>query len=146
MNTTSPAKDTSTRMPDVEQPTTQVGNREGIHPISLQWISWDKKGEVSVKPDTDGWYSINGSQANAEKDYLKINGKIRRITAKELEFEGSIEIKVSYNNNGEPCIKTGKQSFVAKGNRKYYRMQDMTNCEGGALVDYVDIYPGTSSL
>ncbi|RYD77764.1 MAG: hypothetical protein EOP53_12440 [Sphingobacteriales bacterium] len=120
--------------------------KEGVHPITLQWISWDKQGKASVKPLTYGWYSISGSQSNAENDYLKIDGKIKRISEKELEFDGTIEIKVSYNNGGEPCIKKGKQHFFAKGSRKYFRMQNMTNCQGGNLVDYVDIYPGTSSL
>ena len=117
----------------------------GTHPITLQWISWDKPGVAILKPATGGWYTITGSQANAD-DYLKINGRIKRVSEKELEFDGTIEIKVSHNNQGEPCIKKGTQQFFAKGSRKYFRMQNMTNCEGGSLVDYVDIYPGTSSL
>ena len=61
-------------------------------------------------------------------------------------FEGKIETRVAYNNHGEVCVKTGKQIFYGKGDRKYYRLQNMENCEGGRLVDYVDIYPGTSDL
>ena len=130
----------------VPAPVAESVLKKGIHPISLQWISWEKKGEVAVVPLEDGWYSIKGSQSNAENDYLKIDGKIKRISEKELEFDGSIETKVSHIFDGKPCIKTGKQVFAAKGNRKYFRLQNMVNCEGGSLVDYVDIYPGTSSL
>ena len=130
----------------VTTPAPQGLEKEGVHPISLQWISWDKKGEVKIVPIGEGWYSISGSQANADNDLLRIEGKIRRVGKKELEFDGSIETKVKYNNNGEPCIKNGKQKFIAKGNRTYYRLQQMENCEGGRLVDYVDIYPGTRSL
>lgn len=125
---------------------TVLVEKAGTHPISLQWISWDKKGAVKVAPVGDGWYSIKGSQENKEGDFLKIDGKIKRVSEKELEFDGIIETKVNYNNGGEACVKNGKQVFAAKGNRKYYRLQHMDNCEGGRVVDYVDIYPGNSSL
>lgn len=121
--------------------------RAGAHPISLQWIGWDKPGSAKVEPlAADDWYSISGIQKNKEGDYLSIEGKIKRISEKELLFDGTITTKTSSNNSGEPCVKEGKQSFYAKGNRKYFRLQNMTNCEGGMLVDYVDIYAGNSSL
>ena len=125
---------------------TQYPIKGGKHPISLQWISWDILGEVILKPLGGGWYSISGSQKNKDGDELKIEGKIKRLSEKELEFEGTIMTKMSTINNGEPCVKNGKQLFYAKDDRKYFRLQNMTNCEGGMLVDYVDIYPGTSSL
>lgn len=127
-------------------PVIDTTGKAGVHPISLQWISWDKKGEAGINPLGDGWYSIKGEQVNAEKDRLTIEGKIRRLSEKELEFEGVIETAVSYNNGGQPCVKNGRQVFVAKGKRTYYRLQNMNNCEGNRVVDYVDIYPGTSSL
>ncbi len=120
--------------------------KAGKHPVSLQWIGWDNRGSVNIAPMDDEWYSIKGSQKNKAGDYLTIDGKIKRTGNKELEFDGEIVTKVSHNNDGEPCIKTGKQIFYGKGDRTYFRLQDMTNCEGGMLVDYVDIYPGTSSL
>lgn len=120
--------------------------KAGKHPITLQWISWDKPGYVEVTPVANDWYLIAGTQNNTNGDYLKIEGKIRRLNEKELEFEGRIETLVSSINNGEPCIKEGKQTFYGKGNRKYFRLQNMTSCEGGMVVDYIDIYPGTSSL
>ena len=139
---------------DVEIPKTELAvekatksnRRGGKHPITLQWISWDKPGEAALEPLDDNWYSIVGSQKNKYGDELKIDGKIRRLSVKELEFEGVIITKTSANNNGEPCIKNGKQLFYAKGNRKYFRLQNMTNCEENMLLDYVDIYAGTSSL
>ncbi|QEK50560.1 hypothetical protein FYC62_01905 [Pedobacter aquae] len=120
--------------------------RTGKHPITLQWISWDKPGYVKVIPIANSWYLISGTQNNENGDYLKIAGKIRRLSVKELEFEGRIETLVSSINKGKPCIKEGKQTFYGKGNRKYFRLQNMTSCEGGMVVDYIDIYPGTSSL
>lgn len=120
--------------------------KAGKHPITLQWISWDNPGYAEVTPIANSWYLISGTQNNENGDYLKIEGKIRRLSEKELEFEGRIETLVSSINKGEPCIKEGKQTFYGKGNRKYFRLQNMTSCEGGMVVDYIDIYPGTSSL
>jgi len=125
----------------------KINTGKGRHPITLQWISWDKPGYVDVSPLANGWYTISGKQTSDDgNNYLKIDGKIRRVSKKELEFNGAIETLISSNNNGEVCIKEGKQMFFAKGNRKYFRLQNMTNCEGGMLVDYIDIYHGTSSL
>ncbi len=118
----------------------------GRHPISLHWISWNKPGYADVEPVDDEWYSINGRQSNDNGDYLIIEGKIRRISEKELEFIGEIVTRYQYNNNGEPCIKNGVQKFFGKGNRTYFRLQNMANCEGRMLVDYVDIFPGNSTL
>lgn len=128
------------------QKTNKSSRKAGKHPITLQWIGWDKPGEVIIKPLNDEWYSIGGSQKNSGSNILTIEGKIRRLSEKELEFIGTITTKVSSIYAGEPCIKTGKQMFYAKGNRQYFRLQNMTNCEGGMLVDYIDIYKGTSSL
>lgn len=71
-----------------------ASEKAGVHPVSLQWIGWDKKGEAAISPLGDGWYSIKGEQLNAEKDHLAIEGKIRRLSEKELEFEGVIETAV----------------------------------------------------
>lgn len=145
-----PAKDSSE---EIEKPKEEINKSslpitgKGKHPITLQWISWDKPGYVDITPEEDNWYAIFGSQSSDDgNNYLKIDGKIRRISERELEFDGKIEILVAQNNNGEVCVKEGKQTFYAKGNRKYFRLQNMTNCEGGTLVDYVDIYPGNSNL
>jgi len=43
-------------------------------------------------------------------------------------------------NNGAPCEKTGEFNFSKKGDRNNYRLQQMTNCGGGGVVDYVDLY------
>ncbi len=120
--------------------------KAGVHPITLQWISWEKPGEATLIPDADGWYKISGSQLNESREYLNIEGKIKRISEKELEFEGTVETRTRINNGGEPCFKKGVQKFVASGERKFFRLQNMENCQGGNTLDYVDIYPGTSGL
>lgn len=113
----------------------------GKHNLTLQWISWDKPGSVIIsEAGSDGWSSIKGSQTGEKGNYLRIDGKIKPLNDRELEFDGKIELRVDFLNAGEPCIRTGPKLFKATGTRKYWRLQDMTNCEGGTVTDYVDIY------
>lgn len=115
--------------------------REGAHSLSLQWISWEELGEAEIRSLGDNTYSITGEQRNPDNnDYLKINGTLEPISDKKLIFEGTIESQISHLNQGEPCVKEGIKIFESTKNRKYWRMQDMENCEGGMVTDYVDIY------
>ena len=124
-----------------EKPIVDHPIRLGKHNITLQWISWDHPGTVNVSNQGDGSYKITGGQQSKENDdYLTIDGSIQFDTEKSFVFQGELEYRVSHNNGGEPCIKTGPLHFRATGSRKYWRMKEKTNCEGGMLTDYVDIY------
>ena len=129
--------DTIQKLPEA-QPVKSEPTFEGKHELTLQWISWDNPGSVIISPSEDGWYSIKGSQTNNEA-YLKIEGKIKPLTDRELEFDGKIEHNVHAGADGKPCVRTGKQQFKATGTRKYWRLQSMLSCDG-ATTDYVDIY------
>jgi hypothetical protein len=146
-------RDTTVPPPHVGDPPGREANaasasalKAGVHPISLHWLGWDKPGKVTVTPGANGWYQISGGQQTSKLNYLRFEGKIRRISEKVLEFDGTIETRTESNYEGKPCIKTGLQRFFGKGERTYYRLQNMDNCMGERVVDYVDIYPGTSGL
>jgi hypothetical protein len=111
----------------------------GKHMISLQWISWDHLGRATVT-DKKGSYLLVGEQKGVENtDFLKINGRITSIDAKQFELDGTIETQVSHINGGKQCVRTGKFTFRITGKRKYWRMQQIDNpCDEAA--DYVDIY------
>ena len=115
--------------------------RVGKHDFTLQWISWNEPGSVNIQIAENGWYSIKGGQKSSKNaDYISIDGLIKQVSESELLFQGEIKSVIESNNRGEHCIKTGKQLFKTTKNRKYWRLQDMINCEGGMLTDYVDIY------
>lgn len=114
--------------------------REGIHNLTLQWISWDKPGKVHIKKQPDGTYTVKGEQRGDNGDFVTIDGTLTVVTFSELTFNGKIQTKYNNVNNGEVCDKTGTYHFLAKGARKYWRLQEMDNCEGNNVVDYVDIY------
>lgn len=136
-----PATDTIALMDEVRK-TVPPENLTGVHAISLQWINREYHGSVTIAPEDDGWFSISGQQLDPgnSRTYLKINGRIRRITSRQLLFEGTIETRTPNVNQGKPCIRKGKNMFKATGTAPYWRMQDVINCEGGNTVDYIDIY------
>lgn len=111
----------------------------GRHLMSLQWISWDYFGRATVT-NSRGIYRIKGEQnGRSNSDFLRIDGMIRSIDAKQFTFEGKIITQVSHINDGGPCTREGEFVFRITGNRKYWRLMEMDNpCDG--VTDYVDIY------
>jgi hypothetical protein len=87
-----------------------------------------------------GLFYLTGSQfGRGNDDYLKIDGIITEISAREFKFDGKIAIKISYHANGAECLREGQMTFKITGKRKYWRMAEMDNpCE--EITDYVDIY------
>ncbi len=111
----------------------------GKHLLSLQWISWDRFGTATVV-NRRGVYYLKGEQKQrGGSDYLKVDGAITEINAKNFKFDGAIEMRISHNNSGAPCRREGEMTFAVTGKRKYWRLQEMDNpCDG--VTDYVDIY------
>ncbi|MBB2147216.1 hypothetical protein GM921_17075 [Pedobacter sp. LMG 31464] len=109
-------------------------------PISLQWISFDKTGSAKLVKTENNWYTFKGEQTNDSNEYLKIDGKISRVDKNHIKFIGTIITYIKHNNGGKPCEKTGEQIFLKKDGRTYYRLQNMENCGGGRVVDYIDLY------
>jgi hypothetical protein len=114
--------------------------REGAHNLTLQWVGWDKPGKAQVHKNTDGTYSIEGEQKGKD-GFVTIKGTLKQgASDKELIFDGDIKTMEKTINNGQVCEKHGTYHFLAKDKRKYWRLQEMDNCEGNNVVDYVDIY------
>lgn len=112
----------------------------GTHNLSLQWIGWEKMGKCDFTMLTEGEFEVIGEQRNEAGDYVTINGTLTMQGNDHLVFNGIIRSKVSYINDGEECLRDGEYNFKAKGKRKYWRLQEMENCEGNNVVDYIDIY------
>jgi hypothetical protein len=129
------------------QERTDVNNRAaanmllGRHRLSLQWVSWDYFGVATVT-NRRGVYSIKGEQkgrGRGNTDFVKIDGRITSIDAKEFAFTGTIITQISHINGGKPCTRDGEFTFKITGKRRYWRLQQMDNpCD--PVTDYVDIY------
>lgn len=111
----------------------------GRHKLSLQWISWEYFGAANVT-NTRGVYRVKGEQkGRGNTDFVKIDGVIKSIDAKEFVFEGTIISQISHINGGQPCTRDGEFTFKITGKRKYWRLQQMDNpCD--PVTDYVDVY------
>jgi len=111
----------------------------GKHLLSLQWISWDYFGAATVT-DKKGVLHLKGLQkARGGSDYVRLEGTITEINAKDFIFDGVIEMQINHINGGAPCKRTGEMTFAVTQKRKYWRLQQMNNpCD--EATDYVDIY------
>ena len=113
----------------------------GRHKLSLQWVSWDYFGVATVT-NRRGAYSIKGEQkgrGGRSSDFVKLDGVITSIGAKEFTFRGEIVTQVSHINGGKPCTRDGEFIFKITGKRRYWRLQQMDNpCD--PVTDYVDVY------
>jgi len=115
--------------------------RTGEHRITLQWIGWDKPGAAKVVALPNGTYSIQGVQSGeTDAEYLKIEGILNPQSEALLNFKGKIQTRISYLNEGKECLREGNYAFKQMPGKKYWRLQEKTNCEGGQTTDYIDIY------
>lgn len=137
---TAEAKKKSRRAKAKTTATTTEQKVLGKHMLSLQWISWDYFGEVNIFKDDAGRIRCMGRQESRENDdFVSLDGIITIVDAKHLKFDGNITTKVYHINNGQAVIREGEFDFVAKDNRKYWRLQQMKN-PADSCIDYVDIY------
>lgn len=123
----------------------------GKHMLSLQWISWEDFGSVEIKKEADGSLSCRGEQVARKlrrgteqgnidnDDYVRLDGIIDIVDEKNLVFTGEIREKVYHINNGQETLRKGTFHFVSTENRKYWRLQEMSN-PVDQCVDYIDIY------
>ncbi len=113
----------------------------GDHLFSLQWISWEEFGTATVYEQQDGLHIRARQESPEGDDHVTVDGKITEVAENYFLINGVIETRVSFINNGEPCRREGQFTFGINFNRKYWRLQEMSNpCEGGNLVDYIDVF------
>ena len=117
--------------------------REGTHMFTVQWISWDNlkhAGEAQIHKKEGDLYNITGQQGSKDGlSFVTIDGTLQVTSPTELLFKGTIRTQVSDENQGNVCEKTGTYHFLSTQGRKYWRLQEMNNCDN-ASVDYVDIF------
>lgn len=105
--------------------------------ITLQWISWDYRGQVRVT-NRAGVIRLSGSQAaRSGAGNMTLEGDVVCIDPRSFTFRGRIVI-TDTPDPGRNCVRDGTFEFRATGTRRYWRLQDIEAC--GGLADYVDIY------
>lgn len=116
----------------------------GDHALTLQWLGWgdlNRAGKVVVE-DRGDTLSLSGEQKGEGEnagDYVRLSGKVVSASRDGFVFVGDITTRVGHIADGVECKRSGTFTFKAKGARKYWRMQEMTNpCD--PVTDYVDVY------
>ena len=90
-------------------------------------------GTVNFENTGRDLYEISGN-AKSGKNTLAINGTIKKVTEKHLNFDGEITQKI----NGTVYKRTSKTTFFNEGKGSFWRLQNKINSSG--FVDYIDIY------
>lgn len=109
----------------------------GKHKFSLQWISWERFGVATVKRGRNG-LEIDAKQA-LNGDWVSMKGTVSVVDSKTFYVTGKIITRVHHINEGMPCERSGTFEFHAKGQRQYWRMQQIDNpCD--RVADYIDVY------
>jgi len=116
----------------------------GNHVLTLQWLRNNNgigKARIYKK---NGTIHIDGYQSEryeGELNFMSVQGTLRIVGPKELEFTGKIVTRINYINSGIPHERNGTFQLKARGARKYWRMQNMTQPDGEHRVtDYIDIF------
>jgi hypothetical protein len=111
----------------------------GRHRLALQWISWDYFGAATVTNRGGTLYLKGEQKSRQDSDFVRIDGRITEINAKDFKFDGTIVTQISHINGGKPCTRDGEMTFKITGARKYWRLMAMDNpCD--AVTDYIDIF------
>ena len=93
----------------------------GKHAFGVQFI-WDGYGLATISKNEE-ILTIKGTQFSKDKSkYCKIKGNITIIDSSKFIFDGNI--KIFTENDCGHINKTGKYTFIKKGKRKYWRLQE----------------------
>ncbi len=105
--------------------------------VTLQWITWDRRGAVFIAIDENGVWWLTGRQNGDGGSGLKLEGYISEIGSDYFLFEG--EITIAGAPDAERFCDQNKQwRFGITQNRKYWRLREFEWCD--RLTDYIDIY------
>lgn len=115
----------------------------GTHVLSLQWLQNNDRSNTGklVVTDNAGKLLADGFQEelnNGHKNFMRIKGEIWIIDETTFLFNGKIEIRVDYTDNGNMSTREGYYIFKKMGKRKYFRMQNGRDVFD--QVEYIDIY------
>lgn len=132
-----PGDPTSTITPTEVRDPAALERLRGNSGVTLQWISWDYRGRVTVSEDF-GLFHLSGSQEErGGPGRLTLDGDVTEIGSDYFVFDGLIEI-MDAPDSGRTCVKTGPSRFEITQNRRYWRLREFEWCD--YLTDYIDIY------
>ncbi|MEM6477105.1 MAG: hypothetical protein AAF687_13160 [Pseudomonadota bacterium] len=103
--------------------------------ITLQWITWDTRGDVHIDRGPDDVWRVNGLQKDASGARLAVDGSITEIGTDYFILDGRIAMTGMFGRN---CSQDKLWRFEVTQNRTYYRLREFEWCDSS--TDYIDIY------
>ncbi len=104
----------------------------GSHTLKFSNEEASFSGKATFEKVGRDTYSVKGGAASG-KNSLNIEGTVKRISEKHLNFEGKIAQKI----NGKSYTRDKKTTFANEGKGNFWRLQDKVNGDG--FIDYIDI-------
>lgn len=114
-----------------------VARLETAQGVTLQWIGWENRGRIDIKPDANGTWQLAGLQKGDAGAKLTLAGEITEIGDGYFLLDGRIQI-FDTPGIGRACQADRIWRFEVTENRAYYRLREFEWCD--YLTDYVDIY------
>lgn len=111
----------------------RLADLSGSHKLTFTTDGAKMSGKIEIEKTGRDLYGVQGG-ATSGSTTLKINGIIKRISEKHLNFDGKISQKI----NGSAYSRKKKTTFLDEGKGNFWRLQDKVNGDG--FVDYIDIY------
>lgn len=106
--------------------------------MTLQWITWDRRGDVEVTVDANGVWHLSGSQSAQDgPGRVTVDGAVTEIGADYFLLDGRVAI-TDTPDAGRRCAADKVWRFGVTLGRQYWRLREFEWCDD--LTDYVDIY------
>lgn len=106
--------------------------------LTLQWISWEKRGMAWVAVSDEGYWILTGGQQDENGSRFKLEGFITEIGEDYFLMNGTIKIAGAPDADRFCNLTKEGWRFAITQNRSYYRLREFEWCDG--LTDYIDIY------
>lgn len=128
-----------------EAPTaTRILSQDAAHRLrnnsgmTLQWITWDRRGDVEVTVDANGVWHLSGSQSAQDgPGRVTVEGVVTEIGADYFLLDGRVTITDTPDPDRQ-CAADKVWRFGVTQGRQYWRLREFEWCDG--LTDYIDIY------
>lgn len=103
----------------------------------MKHSSFSKNGNAIFTNIGRDLYKVTGGIKKG-KNFVKMEGEIKMVSAEYLNFTGKITQSISENDNGKIDVRSRKTSFAKKGKTAYWRLQNSVNNAG--FKDNIDLY------
>lgn len=113
--------------------TNRFADLSGTRPLSFSSDEANIKGKINFTKTGRDLYDVSG-KIQSGNNSLSVNGTIKRVSEKHLNFDG----KIIQKTGSSTYERNKKTTFYDEGKGNFWRLQDKVNSDG--FIDYIDIH------